>query len=251
MNIKLSTKRGLCTIYGDRVEMPYLSLGSCIDVLFRIPRFGGQGEDFYTVGDHVLGIVKFIKKAESKRAIPEIAAKNLLTCAIFHDLAEVVMGDVKNPIKNTRLKKIELRILARMLKYWQDKIPKTELAFSERPISSSYMLAEKEFSGIDYAFSRLEHISFFGYEFDKDKSFSVPKNYHEESHEDHKSQYFRLDIIMAITEVLNDIKHAQAVQSFSEMTKSRSSKLKQITRAHLSCLTKNKISEETFKKLEV
>ena len=57
--IRLSTPRGLCLVErmedgGHRVEMPYISISECCDILARIPRFGGVPTVLYTVADHAL-----------------------------------------------------------------------------------------------------------------------------------------------------------------------------------------------------
>jgi len=64
--------------------------------LSNICRYNGQLDEFYSVAEHSVYVMQWVKKNHL------IANKNLLLMALLHDAPEAYLGDVPRPYKHSR-----------------------------------------------------------------------------------------------------------------------------------------------------
>ena len=254
--IRLSTPRGLCLVErledgGHGVEMPYISISECCDILARIPRFGGVPTVLYTVADHALAMKNFLLKISKNGQIPPYVFFELSTFAFFHDIAEVITGDIKSPLKSPEQYGIECAIRRKMMSMWMEHLPPLEATFGlVKDLYGSLTCMYEQGACLDRQFSRAEHSFLMKYDYDSDKKYDPIGCYNSDKWAPSKiEKEYRTTMLISVMEQVGNAEYIQNSMHNREAVDLKSNKLKQEIRKHIQCLTKKKTSEEAFRKL--
>lgn len=88
----------------DNIKDNKIEIDDLVNVLFRIPRFGGHTVSYYSVGDHLVNCVRL---AEANGE-----SQDIVDALILHDCSEAYLGDIPSPIKKrlTEYQKIESEV---------------------------------------------------------------------------------------------------------------------------------------------
>lgn len=83
-------------------ELPHTTIAMVSDCLSKLCRYYGQCRKFYSVAQHSVLVSRLVDCTK----LPHSTKNRLAVSALLHDMAEVYVGDISAPQKNTDLYRI-------------------------------------------------------------------------------------------------------------------------------------------------